>query len=84
MRTTLIIEDSLLAKAASLTGLAEKTKLIHMGLEALIHRESARRLSALGGSMPDLDVPVRRRASEDILMTPSLKVAEKTIPYGAS
>ena len=34
--------------------------------------------------MPDLDVPVRRRASEDILMAPSLKVAEKTIPYGAS
>jgi Arc/MetJ family transcription regulator len=60
MRTTLNINDELLRKAARLTGVTEKTALIHMGLEALIARESARRLARLGGSAPRLR-PIRRR-----------------------
>jgi Arc/MetJ family transcription regulator len=63
MRTTVNINDELLAKARDYTGEKEKTKLLHLGLEALIQREVANRLVALGGTMPDLDVPPRRRSS---------------------
>ena len=61
MRTTLNIDDSLLAQASEYTGETEKTALVRMGLEALIQRESARRLAALAGTMPGLLVPARRR-----------------------
>jgi Arc/MetJ family transcription regulator len=50
MRTTLEIDADTLAKAARLTGVRTKTKLVRMGLDALIARESARKLAALGGS----------------------------------
>lgn len=60
MRTTLNINEELLRAAARLTGVSEKTALIHLGLKALIARESARRLARLGGSEPRLR-PVRRR-----------------------
>lgn len=49
MRTTLNIEDDLLAKAAALTGIKEKTSLVRLGLEALSARESAKRLAAPAG-----------------------------------
>jgi len=62
MRTTLILDDDLLERARSLTGLKEKTATIHAGLEALIARESARRLAALGGSEKELRRAPRRRA----------------------
>ena len=61
MRTTLNIDDSLLNQAAKLAGVAEKTALVRLGLEALIARESARRLAALGGSQKNLLIPRRRR-----------------------
>ena len=61
MRTTLNIEDALLEKAARLTGLTEKTALVKLGLQALIARESAKRLAGLGGSEPDLEAIPRRR-----------------------
>ena len=60
MKTTLNIDDRLLAQARKLTGITEKTALVREGLEALIARESARRLAALGGSEPQLQ-PIRRR-----------------------
>jgi len=61
MRTTLNIDDSLLAEAGRLCGITEKTALVRAGLEALIARESARRLAALGGSEASLrDVPRRQ------------------------
>ena len=63
MRTTLALDDDLLAKAQALTGLAEKTVLVREALRALIERESARRLALLGGSEPQL-VEVPRRQSE--------------------
>ena len=50
MRTTLNIDDDLLKRAARLSGVNEKTSLVKLGLEALIARESARRLSKLGGT----------------------------------
>ena len=64
MRTTLNIEDDLLAKAAELTGIKEKTSLVRLGLEALIARESARRLAALGGSEKNLETIPRRSIEE--------------------
>ncbi|MBI2997882.1 MAG: type II toxin-antitoxin system VapB family antitoxin [Deltaproteobacteria bacterium] len=62
MRTTLNIDDSLLRHAAKLTGVKEKTSLVRLGLEALISKESARRLAELGGTERQLR-PVRRRRS---------------------
>jgi hypothetical protein len=61
MRTTLNIEDSLMNKASSLTGIKEKTTLVKLGLEALIARESARRLAKLGGTQKQLKSIPRRR-----------------------
>lgn len=63
MRTTLNLDAALLEKATRLSGISEKTALLHAGLQALIARESARRLSALGGTEPNLR-RVRRRRSE--------------------
>lgn len=62
MRTTLNIDDQLLAEAKRLSGLTEKAALVREGLRALIERESARRLARLGGSEPQMD-PVPRRRS---------------------
>ncbi len=62
MRTTLNIDDALVSRAAKLTGVREKTALVKMGLEALIARESAARLAALGGTEKGLR-PTRRRRS---------------------
>jgi len=62
MRTTLNIDDEALSRAAALTGVREKTALVKMGLEALIARESAGRLAALGGTEKKLK-PISRRRS---------------------
>lgn len=65
MRTTLALDDELLAKAQAFTGLKEKSALVREALKALIERESARRLARLGGSEPDLQpVPRRRPAAK--------------------
>ncbi len=61
MRTTLILDDSLLDEARALTGIREKTALVHEGLRALITRESARRLRNLGGSDPLASAGDRQR-----------------------
>jgi Arc/MetJ family transcription regulator len=62
-RTTLILDDELLEEARRLTGLEEKTAVVHEALRALVRRESARQLAELGGSQPDLK-PIPRRRSE--------------------
>ncbi len=61
MRTTLALDDELLAKAQAFTGLREKSAVIREALKALIERESARRLASLGGTEPDLAIAPRRR-----------------------
>ena len=63
MRTTLALDDDLLATAERYTGLKEKSALVREALRALIERESARRLAALGGSEPDLKPVTRRQTS---------------------
>ena len=65
MRTTLNLDDDLMAEAAELTGIKEKTALVRAALESLIQREAAHRLILLGGTMPDLEVPPRRRMGGD-------------------
>ncbi|MCS6996648.1 MAG: type II toxin-antitoxin system VapB family antitoxin [Casimicrobiaceae bacterium] len=61
MRTTVTLDDELVAKAMQLTGIKSRPELIRAGLHSLIEREAARRLMALSGTMPDLEVPPRRR-----------------------
>ena len=62
MRLTCELDDGLLADAARLTGLTEPSALIREGLRALVQRERARRLAALGGTEPGLRIPRRRRS----------------------
>ena len=61
MRTTINIDDELLAKAAKLAGPMDRTAMVSEGLKALIERESARRLARLGGTQPKLKAAPRRR-----------------------
>ena len=60
MRTTLNIDDVIYEKASKLTGIKEKTLLLHEGLKTLIERESAKRLAKLGGSSPKVSSIPRR------------------------
>ena len=62
MRTTLALDDELVARAQALTGLKEKSALVREAHKALIERESARRLARLGGTEPDLKLTPRRRS----------------------
>ena len=64
MRTTLNIDDTLLEKAQLLTGIKEKTAIVRNGLQALIERESSRRLASLGGSEPELEKITRRQSEK--------------------
>jgi Arc/MetJ family transcription regulator len=61
MRTTVALDDELLAKAQEYTGVREKSALLHEALKALVQREAARRLARLGGTEPGAKAPPRRR-----------------------
>jgi Arc/MetJ family transcription regulator len=61
MRTTIALDDDLVAKAQGYTGLEEKTALVREALKALIQREAAKRLANLGGSQPGIKGVPRRR-----------------------
>ncbi len=65
MRTTLNIEDKLIRKATKLTGIKEKTSLVRLGLEALIARETSKRLAKLGGTEKKLHLASRRRTGDN-------------------
>jgi Arc/MetJ family transcription regulator len=62
MRTTVTLDDDLLADAEFYTGIREKSALLREALKALVQREAARRLARLGGTEPDLRPIPRRRA----------------------
>ncbi|HTU53390.1 MAG TPA: type II toxin-antitoxin system VapB family antitoxin [Acetobacteraceae bacterium] len=64
MRTTLALDDELLAKAQAFTGIGEKSALVREALKALVERESARRLARLGGTEPRLAAAPRRRPAK--------------------
>lgn len=61
MRTTVTLDDDLLAAASAALGVTERSVVLHEALRSLIQREAARRLAKLGGSAPDLMLPPRRR-----------------------
>jgi len=61
MRTTVVLDDELMASAREYTGLRENSALLREALTALVQREAARRLARLGGSAPDAEAPPRRR-----------------------
>ena len=62
MRTTVTLDDELLAKAERYTGIKERPTLLRMALESLVEREASRRLALLGGSDPRAKLPPRRRS----------------------
>jgi len=64
MRTTLNIDDNLMDKASKMTGIKEKTALVKLGLEALVARESGKRLAKLGGTQKQLKEIQRRREAQ--------------------
>ena len=64
MRTTIVLDDDLIEKASSYTGITEKTAIVREALQALIQREAARRLAALGGTQPGLKQIPRRRSAK--------------------
>ena len=61
MRTTVTLDDELMAKAADYTGIKERSVLINTAISALVQREAARRLARLGGSQPDFEPGPRKR-----------------------
>jgi Arc/MetJ family transcription regulator len=61
MRTTVALDDDLMAKARAYTGIKENSAVIRAALQALVQREAARRLARLGGTEPDIEAPPRRR-----------------------
>lgn len=61
MRTTIILRDELVAQAMELTGIKEKTALVHAGLQALVQKAVGQRLVKLGGSDPRAAAGRRRR-----------------------
>ncbi|HSZ10578.1 MAG TPA: type II toxin-antitoxin system VapB family antitoxin [Rhizomicrobium sp.] len=61
MRTTVALDDKLVAEAQAYTGIKEKSGLLNEALKVLIAREAQRRLALLGGSQPQLKAPPRRR-----------------------
>jgi predicted transcriptional regulator len=66
MRTTVNIDDELLAKATKLAGPMDRTAILSEGLKAFIERESAKRLARLGGSQPKLKAAPRRRQGSPV------------------
>jgi Arc/MetJ family transcription regulator len=79
MRTTVTIDDDLLASAAEFSRIDEKSKLLNFVLDAYVKRMTARRLAALGGTMPDFDIAPRdSRVSYNSDVTyPSARVADE-------
>lgn len=63
MRTTVTLDDALLARAEQLCADLERSALLKEALQALVQRESAKRLAALGGSEPTLEPIPRRRSA---------------------
>ncbi len=65
MRTTISLDNDLIAKAQAYTGVEEKTALVREALKALIQREAAKRLANLGGSQPGITGASRRRQDDE-------------------
>ncbi len=82
MRTTVTLDDDLIADASVYSGIADKSKLINLALDHYIKRMAAKRLVALGGTMPDLEVPARFRMRDDD--SPSKEAARALVALGGT
>lgn len=82
MRTTVTLNDDLIADAMTYSGLTDKSKLINLALDLYIKRMAAKRLVALGGTMPDLEVPARYRMGDD--HSPAKEAARALIALGGT
>ena len=82
MRTTVTLDDDLIADASVYSGITDKSKLINMALDHYIKRMAAKRLVALGGTMPDLEVPVRYRMRDD--HSPAREAARALVALGGT
>jgi hypothetical protein len=76
MRTTVNLDDALLTKARSLSGLQETGPLLKAALSALIQRESGIRLARLGGSEPTMEDIPRRRSEPEEELVPERETAQ--------
>lgn len=83
MRTTVTLDDDLIADAATYSGIHDKSKLINHALDAYVKRMAAKRLVALGGSMPDLVVPARNGGGLDD-SSPSREAARALVALGGT
>ena len=61
MRTTISIDDKLIATAKEYTGIEETNAVIREALKTLVALEAGRRLAAMGGSDPDAAAAPRKR-----------------------
>ncbi len=61
MKTTMNLDDDILAKASAYTGIKQKTAVVHEALRRLVAQEAARRLASLGGAFPNAKMPPRRK-----------------------
>ncbi len=82
MRTTVTLDDDLVADAAAYSGIPDKSKLINLALDHYVKRMAAKRLAALGGTMPDLVVPARNALAADD--SPSKEAARALAAMGGS
>ena len=82
MRTTVTLDDDLIADASAYSGITDKSKLINLALDLYIKRMAAKRLIALGGMMPDLEVPERFRMKDD--HSPAREAARALVALGGT
>lgn len=84
MRTTVTIKDELMQNAANYSGVEDRSKLINHALEFYVRRMAGKRLAALGGTMPDLEVPDNRDDARYEDLTPSKKAARALANLGGT
>lgn len=84
MRTTVTLDDALMADAAAYSGIDDKSKIINLALDYYIKRMAARRLVALGGTMPDLVVPARNSSYLADDFSPAREAARALVALGGS
>jgi len=83
MRTTLNLDDELIADAATYSGITDKGKLVHMALDFYVKRTAARRLVALGGTMPDLVIPPRNSSRSEVSYSEALKHHNREVQHSS-
>lgn len=61
MRTTVTLDDDLLADVEQLSGIRDRSQLLREALLEMRHRLASQRLALLAGTEPDVLVSPRRR-----------------------